>query len=152
MTEHFYKVGETVRITGAQGGAPVGTLVEITALRPNMSGITYRYDRNGNGKMSGGWVADFDSIEHTNTDPAPAFLSDYEAQTGVSFRLEGGETIEIKANLTKAQAKANIESEVIYMSAFDRNDDIYMGLTIDEAKQVAVALFNQILYHESLRD
>jgi len=161
-----YKVGDMVRINPDYIFA--GQVVKIVHIenKPSHSDKrSYTLDTPGLDRDKSGWSERH--FEYVSTDvgvdPAqPAIFSSYE-ESRIPKQVAGGDvtdpssavSFEIYSNYNSEGSIPNShDAPVIFMQA-ERSDHsseaVWVGLSIEQAKELALALFDQILYHESLR-
>lgn len=145
--------GDMVEITRYQNGASVGDIVKVVRF-DSAGNITYEHPKS----HSGTFVADAGAFklvgraEDQNTDPAPVLFADY-AESKKAFKVVSTNNKEITINSDlydfNDNKKASHNAGRIYMQV---GGGYAASLSIEQAKEVAVALFNQILYHEGVRN
>jgi len=169
------KVGDRVRITRDLNGDPPGTeTVIVSDIIKSRDGNAYHFRVKamvrGNSYGKGTWAANSESVEYLDeeapSNTQPVIFADYlEAAAGTTIDLVYKKhpdttpyaSIKVSANWQNLdnQKKAAAYTEEanagpIFLAYRVGNSDAFGTLTLAEAKQVAVALFNQILYHETL--
>ena len=156
MNNPKFAVGDTVRIH--RDYIHPNEVVKIVKVHPQPNALgNYIYDVDNLGPDSLGW-SEYMLVPYTVTikkaelesEPTPQpkiFSTPEEAVKGNNFivGVRRNDSVRVAANY---RDKGNQKTSKYPIYLYAEN----VAMSIEEAKEVAVALFNQILYHESLRN
>lgn len=148
---HKYKVGDKVRVN-TPGGPEHGVTGIVIEARMYASENSYKFT-TVNGSIRHHFEKHLELAEPGVSNPQPELWTFEDARKGVRVINEDNEGITVKLNYgTEELTKAEIDQYALYMTTLDdQGNDSVLGMTIAGAKELAVGLFNHVLYLESLK-